>query len=66
VSYKGDRTAFVRDLEDKVGKEAAYESMSNRYDSPAAIGNQEDDKVGDEAVDKRISNKSDSTAVISN
>jgi hypothetical protein len=39
VSYEGDRTAFVRDLEDKVGKEAVYKDVSNRYDSPAAIGN---------------------------
>jgi hypothetical protein len=65
VSCKGDRTAFVRDLEDGVGKEAVYESMSNRYNSPAAIGNQEDDKVGNKVVDKGMSNESDSTAVIS-
>jgi hypothetical protein len=39
VSYKGDRTAFVRDLEDRVGKEAVYKGVSNRYDSLAAIGN---------------------------
>jgi hypothetical protein len=39
VSYKGNRIAFVRDLEDRVGKEAAYKGVSNGYDSPAAISN---------------------------
>jgi hypothetical protein len=39
MSYKGDRTVFVRDLEDRVGKKAVYKGVSNRYDSPAAIGN---------------------------
>jgi hypothetical protein len=39
MSCKGDRTAFVRDLEDRVGKKAVYEGVSNRYNSPAAIGN---------------------------
>jgi hypothetical protein len=66
MSYKGDRTAFVRDLEDRVGEEAVYEGVSNGYDSPAAIGNQEDDEVGDKVVDEGMSNESDSTAVISN
>jgi hypothetical protein len=39
VSYKGDRIVFVRDLEDRVGKEVVYKGVSNRYDSPVAIGN---------------------------
>jgi hypothetical protein len=39
MSYKGDRTVFVRNLEDKVGKEVVYKGVSNGYDSPAAIGN---------------------------
>jgi hypothetical protein len=39
VSYKGDRIVFVHDLEDKVGKKAAYKGVSNGYDSLAAIGN---------------------------
>jgi hypothetical protein len=39
MSYKGDRIVFVRNLEDKVGKEAVYKGMSNRYDSLVAIGN---------------------------
>jgi hypothetical protein len=39
MSCKGDRTAFVRDLENRVGKEVVYKGVSNRCDSPAAVGN---------------------------